>query len=142
MDRKVIWYNIVPVVAIHVLFLPLWFVRSAYFAYNVSLWETTFNLAVLPIYLIIFNLRHAAQVEGFGSFLPYIPLMWASALLGNALAYLNWGLSVGNLFRPEAGTSDLFTMLVGVNLLTILVLGLIAHVVLQWRYRRPTNPVA
>lgn len=140
MERKIIWYNIVPIVAIHLLFLPLWFIKSSFLMYNVSLWEIVFNLGVLPIYLIIINFRHATRGEE-SNFIPYIALMWASALLGNALAYFNWGIAMGNPFRPDVGTVDLFRMLIEVNLVSILVLGLICQAVLYWHFRRTTNPI-
>lgn len=141
MDRKIIWYNIVPIVFIHLLFLPLWFIRSSFLMYNLSMWEIGFNLGVLPIYLIIVNTRYAAR-EGHSKFIPYIALMWATALIGNALAYLNWGISSGHLFSPDVGTMDLFRMLIGVNLVSILVLGFISQGVLYWYFQRPSNPVA
>lgn len=134
MTKKLLYYNILPVLAIHLILLPLWFIHTPFFEYNVSLGEMLINLVVVPLYLIILNFRYAVQ-EGKRNFFPYMATAWGVTLASNAFSYLNWGLATGRFFS-EGGTFDLFQLIYTINFVTILILGFVVQLALGYLDRR------
>lgn len=135
MSRKLMVYNFAPAIIVNLLFLPFWFVKDPFFSYNISILQTLFNAAILPLYLIILNFRHAVR-GGERNFLSYIGIMWSVILVANVLSYFNWGVATDQLLRPEFGTIYLYEWLLIISFGTILVLALIGQFAMHYTRRR------
>lgn len=133
-DRKLLIYNFAPAIIGNLLFLPFWFIPSSFLAYNISMLQTLFNVAVLPIYLVILNFR-AARREGDHRFLPYIGTMWSAILVANVISYFNWGVATDQLWMPEFGTIYLYEWLLIISFGAVLVLTLIGQLALNFTQR-------
>lgn len=135
MERKLLMYNYGPAIIVNLLFLPLWFIPSPFFTYNVSMFQTIFNVALLPIYLVILNFRFALRGDRENLF-SFIGTMWLVIFVANLLSYLNWGLATGQLFVPEYGTLYLYEWLLITSFSAVLVLTAIGQFALNYMRKR------
>lgn len=92
-------YYLVPI-AIHLLFLPFWFLdRNG----TLSLVEMFIGTIVIPIYLIVVGYKSPGDINTSRFWLILIVILVVT-LLGIAISYFNWGISTGNLLKPDSET--------------------------------------
>jgi hypothetical protein len=137
--KSIAVFNFIPVIVVHICFLPFWFSKNLLFTTNVTAIEMLFNVILLPLYLTIFNFIYSIKKKEY-NFLPNIVLMLFAATLGNCLYYFNWGISTGRLFSPDAETVMLFQLETKINFISLLILGIIWQIILQViKHRSPKH---
>jgi len=126
--KNLLLFNFVPVIVVHLCFLPFWFTKNISFRTTITRLELG-SVALLLLYMLIFNLTHSVRNKQF-NFIPNICMMLAAFLLGEFLYYFNWGISTGNLFSPDAETLILSKMVAKNGSIAIIIVGTIWQVVL------------
>ena len=122
--KRLILFNFIPVLIIHLCFLPFWFSKNVSFITNIASTEIIFDFVIIPLYLLIFNAIYSIRYKKF-NFIFNIILMLIAVFLGNCLHYLNWGISTGMLFVPDGETIYLVESTIKVNFISIFILGII-----------------
>ena len=133
--KTLLFSNFIPIIAIHICFLPFWFSNNISFRTMVGSIELVFNVVLLPLYLIIFNYIYSIKKKQF-NFLPNIALMLSAAIFGNCLYYFNWGITTGRMFSPDGETIWLFQLETKIIFISIWVLGIIWQGILLLLKRR------
>lgn len=95
------WYliNLCPIV-LNLLLLPFWYLEEVFYRSGITSYcEPILNGMVVPIFLLIFNIRfiNRHREKRLGCF-----LMMCVSVIGSALVhYLNWGITCGRFFTPD-----------------------------------------
>ena len=95
------------------MFLPFWFLVKGG---TLSLIEILIGTVVIPIYLIIVSYKLLDDL-GFARFFLVLFMMLVVTILGIVISYFNWGISIGNLLKPDSETvliikSEMFIALI------------------------------
>lgn len=129
------FYNVIIAVITNLLFLPFWYFEDAIWVPAI---QAVVNGILLPVSLAALNLIliFKKQIK-FPTILYFIiPL---ACLIGGICMYLDWGISTGNLFRPDEETVLLITFLSVTSIGLSLVLLGISHAVLKICQSRREN---
>lgn len=89
-----------------------------------------FSIIIFPIYLLVANFKYNLKNKMY-NFFPNIISMWIVSLTEVGLSYLGWGLNTGLTFNPDVETVMIIKLMAILNLISILVLGIILHFILQ-----------
>jgi len=127
-DKNLIFLNFVPVITIHLCFLPLWLFRVARLT-TITSFEMVFNLILIPLWLIIYNCFNSIKEERYNFGFNLI-LMIESVFLSNLLYYFNWGITTKNLLSPDGDTIALFNLETAVTIIAVAILGIIWQLIL------------
>jgi len=127
-QKRLILFNIIPIIIGHICFLPFWFSKNIAFRTKLTSIEMVF-IALSILYLVIINSIYSIKDRQY-NFLSNFVLMIATFLLGNLLYYFNWGIATGNLFSPDGETIYLFNLTTKVGFISLLVFGIIWQVLL------------
>lgn len=103
---------------IHLLLLPFW-----YFEKNpgtVSLIEIVLGSLIIPLYLIIMNSKFINKIN-MQKFIIILLLMMFISIIGNLIAYFNWGIVTGNLFHPDSETVHIIKLQMLVSIIVIFI---------------------
>ena len=92
-------YYLIPI-AIHLLFLPFWFLDKNGI---VSLIEMFVCTIAIPIYLVIVSYKFLDDFSTSKFFLMSLSMLVVT-LLGIVISYFNWGISTANLLTPDSET--------------------------------------
>ena len=92
-------YYLIPII-IHLIFLPLlFFERNG----EMSLVESIVGVIVVPVYLVIVSCKFLDNFS-ISKFLGMLLIMLVVAILGIAISYFNWGITTGDLLKPDSET--------------------------------------
>lgn len=69
----------------------------------VSLIEILLGTIVIPIYLIIVSYKLLDELNA-GMFFLILLIILAVTLFGVTISYFNWGITTGNLLKPDSAT--------------------------------------
>ena len=89
-------YYLIPIV-IHLFFLPFWFLAKDG---TLSLIEIFIGTVVNPVYLIFVSYK----LLDTGRFFFVLFVMLVVTILGIVIHYFNWGITTGNLLKPDSAT--------------------------------------
>ena len=128
-SRNLVYLNLIPVVIIHLLILPFWFMGDTIFKTNVTGIETVVDLIILPLLLFIINIIYTIRNKRY-LFIMQIVLMVIGAFIGNYMHYFKWGVASGQLFSPDIKTVELLWLFTKINTVSIVVIGLLVQIVL------------
>lgn len=92
-------YYLIPVV-IHLLFLPFLFLERNG---EISLIEIFVGTIVVPIYLVIVSYKLLDHFS-MSKFFPMLLIILVVTILGIVISYFNWGITTGNLLKPDSET--------------------------------------
>lgn len=95
-------YYLIPIV-LHLIFLLFWFRNQNA---EIALIEMFVGTIAVPIYLIIVSYKLLYHFS-INSFLPMLSIILAVTILGIVISYFNWGITTGNLLKPDSGTIHL-----------------------------------
>ncbi|MCK5012603.1 MAG: hypothetical protein KAS66_02200 [Candidatus Omnitrophica bacterium] len=123
----VYFFNITTAIIISLFLLPFWYIEDAVIVPSIQM---TANVLVIPVILVALNVSLYARgrIRFFSILYLVIPL---ACLAGEICAYFNWGISTGDLLRPDEETI-IITMVYSVASMGLsLLLLAAAHVVLK-----------
>lgn len=96
---RLIFYNLIPLLAhLLCLLLGIWLKGG-----DLSMIELALDTIIAPIYLIVINHKLFAKVSVTNAVLLWI-FMLVIVVIGHVIHYLHWGISTGNLMRPDSET--------------------------------------
>lgn len=96
-----VWvYYLIPI-GVHLLFLPFLFWGNNQSI--VSLVEIIIGTIIIPIYLLIVSIKIVSEIST-GKFTLFLLVMIGVATAGIFTSYFNWGITTGNLLKPDSET--------------------------------------
>lgn len=93
-------YYFIPI-GVHLIFFPFLSVKNI--QSDVSLIEMAVGVVIIPIYLIIINIKLTDKIS-IVNFATKLLLMIGITILGILISYFNWGVISRNLLRPDSAT--------------------------------------
>ena len=90
---------LIPIV-VHLIFLPFLFLERNG---EISLIEIFVGTIVVPIYLVIVSYKFLDDFS-MSKFFSILLIIIVVTLLGIAISYFNWGITTGNLLKPDSET--------------------------------------
>jgi len=113
------WLLFLAPIGFHLLLLPFWYFEKRPGA--VSTLEVVAGTLIVPIYLIIVSVKIVNKISLMRWITTWL-LMLIINTAGIAICYFNWGVTIGNLFRPDSETLHLveLQMIISSIMITIL----------------------
>ena len=100
MRRCNMWICYLIPIVIHLLFLPFWFLAEGG---TLSLIEILIGTVGIPIYLIFVSYKLVDDLDA-GNFFLVLFIMLVVTIFGILIHYFNWGITTGNLLKPDSAT--------------------------------------
>jgi hypothetical protein len=120
-------YNLLIPVVIGLVFLPFWYIKDFTLLPGLQILA---NVVLLPIILVIMDSILFLRGKVGSYFILYLIIPFA-CLIGQLFSYFNWGISTGNLMRPDNETLMLAKYLVIIAIGISWFLLAIAHIFLK-----------
>ncbi len=133
--KNIFFINFVPPLIVHIVCLFCWIFFSSLAA---TLIETFFNIALIPIYLIVVNIINCVKTKS-KFFLFNLLLMELSVVLGSFFHYFNWGIATGYLFSPDSKTLALLKEFFKIGSIAIIAAGVIIQFMLVFKNEKLSN---
>lgn len=122
---KVFIFNAIIAVISSFIFLPVWLSGTI----NATPIQIIFNLIILPVILCGLNviLFLKGKLKSFNTLYFIMPI---ACILGELIGYLNWGISTGNLLKPDGETIMLTKYFVLASAIVPILLCGLSHLIL------------
>lgn len=133
MFNNMILMNFIPILLIHLILLPFWLIGNIELTTHITIMEMIIDIIVVPIYLIVVNLRYSLKTEKTLILNNFI-FMVIGAFLSCGLHYLNWGVSTNLLLlNPDGETIYFFKLFLVLNLCFLLIGSIIIQILVLIR---------
>lgn len=115
------FYNLAIAMVVSLSLLPFWYMENPILVPGI---QAVVNILILPIVLVVLNVTMFIKGK-IGSFITLYVIIPLACLAGETCAYLNWGISTGNLLYPDEETILIMTFFSAASVgLAILLLGI------------------
>ena len=126
---KLFAYNVGVAVLAMLAFLPFWFIRPSG-STTLPLIQAGVEILSVPVILTSLNLLMYVTKKLSSLVVPYL-MMSLACMFGVLVAYFNWGITSGRLFRPDGETVDLTLWSLVFSPLVAVGLWCIVHITLR-----------